>query len=122
MRSTTLGLLAFSLLLLTTSCASIVGKRNANVLEIRSEPPGATVSINGAEVGNTPYTLTYSKELDREVLVELRMEGYEPVNSTVRVKEQGGIIFADAMLLGIPYIFDSRDPRLYKFQAGRLDL
>lgn len=121
MTFTTRNWLLLLLPVLCSSCASVVGKRDANSLTITSDPADALVVINGAEVGRTPYALTYVKEMGKDILIELRKDGYQPVNSTVRVERQNGVLFADAMLLGIPYIFDSKSPNLYKFHVQQLE-
>ncbi|MET0388179.1 MAG: PEGA domain-containing protein [Polyangiales bacterium] len=51
--------------------------------ELRSEPAGAEVAVNGAVVGNTPVRVARS---DNDVDYTLRMPGYEP--QVVRVGSQ----------------------------------
>jgi hypothetical protein len=53
-------------------------------LTIRSEPPGATVYINGREAGKTPHTETFDFYGSREVV--LRNEGYLTASSIVQLK------------------------------------
>ncbi len=84
-------------------------------LTFNSSPPGAMLYENGAEVGSTPYTYTYDKPDGGEVSMELRKEGFQPVTFNLRPKKKNGILFADAMLLGIPYIVDGKSKALYSF-------
>ncbi len=51
------------------------------VLRLRSTPEGATVLIDGKEVGTTP--LTWTGALDASYKVEMRMAGHEPASQTV---------------------------------------
>lgn len=52
-------------------------------LDIRSDPPGAIVSLNGVEVGSTPLRrdFTWYGTYD----VELRKQGYETLKTTGKV-------------------------------------
>lgn len=52
----------------TVSCSSTT--------TINSNPTGARLSVNGAEVGATPYTYTDSKVLFSKQQVSLSMKGY----------------------------------------------
>lgn len=111
--------LAPAFLTLFSGCASMMNKGNQS-LTINSSPPGATVYENGAEVGSTPYTYTYDKPDGGEVNLELRKEGLQPVTFDLRPKKKNGILFADAMLLGIPYIVDGKSKALYAFPKPEL--
>ncbi|HEY0976636.1 MAG TPA: trypsin-like peptidase domain-containing protein [Flavobacteriales bacterium] len=115
------GLCCAAALLLFNACASMLNPGKGSV-QVNSEPSGATVLINGAEVGLTPYTLSYVKDMGKEVTVEVRKEGYQPRTVAIRATESGGVLFADAMLLGIPYIFDGRSDALYKFAYTSVDV
>ncbi len=52
-------------------------------LVIRSEPPGATVYINGREAGKTPHTETFDFYGSREIA--LRMDGYFTATRVVKL-------------------------------------
>lgn len=44
---------------------------------IQSEPSGAIVYLNGAEIGMTPYVYSYDKAGDLPLMIELRMSGWQ---------------------------------------------
>lgn len=113
--------LAPTALLLLSGCASMLNKGNQSLL-INSTPDGATVYENGAEVGTTPYTYTYDKPKGGDVSLELRKQGLQPVTFSVRPDKKNGILLADAMLLGIPYIVDGKSNALYAFPKGEMQV
>jgi S1-C subfamily serine protease len=98
-----------------SGCASMIGNDQQSLV-INSEPAGAKVFLGGRELGVTPYTYTYDKA-DGEVLnFELRQDGYNTTALEVRPKKQSAILFADAMLLNIPYyVSDHNSKKLYSF-------
>lgn len=109
---------AFLLLpFLLTGCASILGT-SAPSVTLRSDPAEATVYINGVERGTTPYTLDYTLDDGHQLTIEMRKTGYQSSSISVRPAVNKGILFADAMLLNIPYIADSKDPGLYSLPIG----
>lgn len=89
-------------------------------VEVVSEPPGATLYAEGVALGPTPYTYTYDRSDGAAVALELRREGFQPVAMELRPKRNNFILFADAMLLGIPYIADAKSTALYSFPGGKL--
>lgn len=111
--------LTLAALVLFSGCATLFNKSDQS-LTITSSPAGATVYENGAEVGSTPYTYTYDKPDGSEVSLELRKEGLLPVTFDLRPKKKNGVLFADAMLLGIPYIVDGKSKALYSFPKPEL--
>ncbi len=105
------------LLLLHSGCASILNAGNQSV-EVNSSPAGATVYANGNQVGTTPFTYTYEGSDGRDVQLELRKEGHEPANLMLKLDRSNAVLFADAMLLGLPYIVDSQSRSLYSFRSS----
>jgi hypothetical protein len=66
-----LQIIAASLLLLLTSCASILTGSSRAVL-FESNPSGATVVVNGMEQGTTPTTI----KVEAEDRVDFRLDNY----------------------------------------------
>ncbi len=87
-------------------------------MEVLSEPGEGTVFVNGNQRGTTPFRYAYDPSDGTEVNFEVRKTGYVPKTFTVRPRMNNGVLFADAMLLGIPYIVDSKSPALYKMPTG----
>jgi hypothetical protein len=56
----------------------------APLLSVSSEPPGATVRINGASVGETPIFMDNLYPADKAAKVELVLKGYRPWTGTFR--------------------------------------
>ncbi len=102
---------------LLTGCASILGT-GAPSITLRSDPAEATVYINGVERGTTPYTMDYTTDDGDELTIEMRKNGYQSSSISMRPAVNKGILFADAMLLNIPYIVDSKNPGLYSLPIG----
>jgi hypothetical protein len=105
--------------ILLSGCASILSSGSPQLL-IESDPAGATVLVNGTEVGTTPYAYVCSETDDKEMNVELRKEGSAPRTFVLRPSLNEGILFADAMLLGLPYIMDAKDPRLHYLPTDKM--
>ncbi len=95
----------------------MLGTKSAGFV-LSSEPSGATVYINGNEKGATPFTYHYDPADGDNVEFELRLTGHGSERFSLRPGRNNGVLFADAMLLGIPYIFDHKSPALYKLPAG----
>lgn len=116
-RSLPLGFIAF-----LTGCASILGGTGKQTLALNSEPSGAAVHMNGIEQGTTPFTYNYVAADGEEVVFELRRPGYKAASVSVRPKRNNGILFADAMLLHIPYIVDKNNPKLYAMPTSEITM
>lgn len=98
--------------LVLTGCASLLNGGQTGV-EILSDPQETTVFVNGSQRGTTPFHYDYDPADGAEVMFELRKTGFTPSTFSLKPHMDHGVLFADAMLLGIPYIIDSKDPRLY---------
>lgn len=51
---------------------------------IQSEPPGAMVTINGTEIGQTPIQFDYSLSTGNQHQVQISRQGYEQVDLTIK--------------------------------------
>ena len=71
-----LALLAVALLSLLPSCATIMAGK-PEPIALSSEPPGATVRIDGAPVGVTPMQLIMPSSASKRS-VRLELDGYHP--------------------------------------------
>lgn len=98
---------------LLTGCASLPNKGNSSFL-LNSVPPSATVLVNGSERGVTPFTCNYHPDDGSVVSLERRWTGYRSSTLNLRPATANGVLFVDAMLLHIPYLFDRRNPDRYR--------
>ncbi len=100
------------LALVLSGCASMLNKGRQD-LTLDSQPSGASVTVNGLERGTTPYQYTYDPADGREVRFEVYSPGHAPSTLELRPKTSGGVLFADAMLLHIPFLADKNSPAMY---------
>lgn len=70
----------------------------ASSIEIDSQPQGATVEVDGEEIGETPTIYTDTATVFSESRVVVRMEGYETVTATL---QRDGELNTLALILGI---------------------
>ncbi len=61
----------------------VVATGCSHTVALKSEPPGATVSLDGEEVGKTPYTFDASSGFFDEHQVRVEHEGYEPLETSI---------------------------------------
>lgn len=112
-----------SLLLLTmmcsAGCASILATGETSIM-LDSQPSGATVHVNGKELGTTPYNYSYHPDDGANPTFELRQSGYQSATISLRPKRNNMVLFADAMLLHIPYPADKNNPKLYSMPMQEL--
>ena len=83
-------IVAAFVLLLLTSCATVVRGTKQNV-RIESSPAGATIRLSTGDQGLTPATFEVSRK--HPVLVDFTMDGYEPMSVTmVPMRSKAGSI------------------------------
>jgi hypothetical protein len=51
---------------------------------IQSEPPGAIVTIDGKQIGQTPVQFDYALSSGSQHQVTIAQQGYEPVDLTIK--------------------------------------
>jgi len=76
-------LLILSILILTSSCATIMTGKTQEVT-FDSEPQGAEVTVNGRVIGKTPTTIQLDKKTDQSV--SFKLEGYKTQTRTLETK------------------------------------
>jgi hypothetical protein len=75
------GILALGFCLLLSSCATLFSKSEDEV-RFKTSPPGATVYLDGDEVGVTPFTLVVRRKMATHQ-VTIKKEGYESQTFTL---------------------------------------
>ena len=93
-------LLTFSL----TGCATLFGKKT-HALSLSSDPRGATVYVNGFNMGKTPLELKL--KADKSYTIEYRMKGYQSVSRSVNTKLGAGWVVLDILGGLIPVVIDA---------------
>jgi hypothetical protein len=84
----------FAIALLASSCTSAT--------MIQSTPPGAKVYLDGQPVGTTPYRMADTKIVGTCTMVDLELEGYEPIYTQICRNEE---VDAGAIVGGIFFLF-----------------
>jgi iron(II)-dependent oxidoreductase len=79
---------AFELAPGRSALAEVTLERLQAILEIQSQPPGATIAVNGNQVGKTPltYSLNSATLQPQRYELLLTLEGYEPWLAVTEVK------------------------------------
>jgi hypothetical protein len=77
-----------SLRLLSAATAAALSTGCASTTIIRSDPPGATLYVDGSKVGKTPYTYSDTKTISSTTRLRLKKEGYEEFETLMTRNEQ----------------------------------
>ncbi|MBS0632719.1 MAG: PEGA domain-containing protein [Verrucomicrobia bacterium] len=93
----TVALLLASCALLSSGCASIVKGSTQNI-PISSNPTGATVRLDGNNVGQTPTSITAKRKGDH--LITIEKAGYQP-ESIALTRNVGGAVFGNILAGGL---------------------
>jgi hypothetical protein len=106
-------------LLFLAGCATIVSGPD-KVVRVTSNPPDATVTVDGVERGTTPIPLCLSR--DRDHLVALDLPGYRryevPVTRTTNGWFFGNLHFAGP----VGMIVDAVDGSIYSLDPDSIDV
>jgi hypothetical protein len=101
------GVRSFSLavlMLCLAGCATIFGSRQ-KAFDLRSEPDGAEVFLDGARLGTTPFKLKLSNQ--KEHTFVFRKAGYKEVSCTLAKGTSAGWVIADILLGLVPVVIDA---------------
>ncbi len=83
-------------LLVLPSCATLFAKDTRSVM-ITSSPPGATITVNGREAGQTPTRLSVNNH--EKLAVTLRKEGFHPGGCYINTSIDAIWVIADVILI-----------------------
>src|SRR5690348_1570916 len=87
-----------------TGCAAIFGSKQ-KMFDLRSNPSGAEVFLDGARLGTTPFKVNLSDQ--KEHTFVFRKDGYKEVTCTLSKGTGGGWVVADILLGLVPVIVDA---------------
>jgi hypothetical protein len=88
---------------------------------LQSQPPGARVVINGAAVGNTPYTITDTKIVGSTTQIRLEYPGYQPLDVTLSRNEEldvAALIFGILLLVPLLWVMKYQPAHVYQLQPA----
>jgi len=68
---------------------------------IQSEPPGALVSIDGKQIGQTPIGYDYTLSSGGQHQVTISHQGYEPVDLTIKVDKTDSSAMKRWLMAGV---------------------
>lgn len=109
---------AASLLLAAPGCATLT-HGNMQSVTVGSTPAGASVSVDGQQMGTTPATVRLTRK-DAHVL-RLDLQGYEPFEMQLERKTSGwiwgNIVFGG--LIGV--VVDASTGAMYRLTPGAVD-
>ena len=95
--------------------AAFVGCASSTL--IQSQPTGARVTINGAVVGSTPYTMTDTKIVGSSTQLHLEYPGYQPLDvSIVRNEELDALALIGGICLLVPFLWVMKYQPSHTFQ------
>ena len=103
---------------LLSGCATLAHGTTQSV-GISSNPPGASVSIDGMSYGQTPVMATLRRKDNH--LVRLELAGYEPYETTL-TRETSGWAVADFLCLLIGLAIDAVSGGLYNITPEQISV
>ena len=109
-------LLSFSLVLF--SCATLFKGTNEEV-RFGSEPQKADVWVNGAKLGETPFSIKL--ESKKTYTIEFKMDGYKTVTKTITNHVGAGWIVLDVVCGLVPVIVDAVTGAWYGLDQKNVD-
>ena len=118
MKKLTSCVVLFSLLFFLSSCATLF-KGTSEEVRFGSEPQKAEVWVNGAKMGETPFSLKL--ESKKTYQIEFRKEGYKPVTRNITNHVGAGWIILDVLAGLVPIIVDAATGAWYSLDQKNVD-
>ena len=99
-------------------CATIFNKSDQDIA-FSSNPPGATVRVNGIAKGKTPVTIPIPRSASKPI-IRFELAGYEPAEITL-ARTMSGTTAGNLILGGIIGVaFDAMTGKGYSYKDDRL--
>lgn len=108
----------FILCIFLSSCA-LVFKGTKEEVNFGSEPQRADVYINGAKLGQTPFSLKLVTK--NTYTIEFRKEGYESKTVLINNKVGAGWIILDVVLGLVPVVVDAATGAWYSLDQKNIN-
>ncbi len=105
---------------LATGCGTMSKRGEDRKFNFRSHPPGATVSVDGREIGKTPVEHVGPIDWKKGFNYQVSLPGYYPVSGQVTSKVDWMVVGKDGawmpfpIVSGIAYITDWRTGAIYR--------
>lgn len=107
-------LIIFSLILCFSlnGCALILSSSYETV-SFNSEPTGASILVNGDDMGKTPTKLELKRKNNH--IIEYRLKGYETKTTMLNHSIRGGFVVLDVLFGVVPLVFDAIGGHWFRF-------
>ena len=100
-----LSTLIFAVSSLSVCSCALIFQGTTEQIDVASEPPGATVTLNDGETKVTPFSITVPREKDLQF--HFSKPGYQSTDITDDSKVEPGYMAADLLPLMYPWFVDS---------------
>ncbi|MCD6163513.1 MAG: PEGA domain-containing protein [candidate division Zixibacteria bacterium] len=107
------------ILLVLNGCGAIFLGSGQNI-SMNTDPEGATVIINGNNMGKTPIHLKL--KTNDSYIVTFKKDGYEDKTYSIANRVSGGIIVLDVLCGLLPVIVDAATGSWYRLDTSNIDL
>ena len=88
----------------------------ASTTVIQSQPPGASVLIDGVQVGITPYTMSDTKIVGSTTMVRLEYPGYQPLDVITRNEEFDVLALIGGVFVLVPFLWMMKYQGMHQFE------
>ncbi len=108
-------ILALLILLMFSSCATILDGKNQRLVFSEESLPHAEVIIDGEVVGEAPGAVIVPKEkIQHGSILVLKAEGYEEKEYVLLRKQSAAYSVVDLLLGGVPLVVDYTTGNIYR--------
>jgi hypothetical protein len=101
----TLRALVFTICSVGVCSCALIFQGTTEEINVASEPPGATVTLNDGETKVTPFSMTAPREKDLQF--HFSKPGYQSADVVDNSQVEGGFMFIDVIPLMIPWSIDA---------------
>jgi len=103
--ATTLRALVFAIGPVGVCSCALIFQGTTEEIDVASDPPGATVTLNDGETKVTPFSMTVPREKDLQF--HFAKPGYQSTDLADNSQVEGGLLVFDVIPLLIPWSIDA---------------